>query len=157
VENSYTVQFSLQESGTNPVFLPSDYAKEARQVPLHLGFRALDSFQLNHKGQLPGPHNEDHALEVLKIAQELNQSFAQKVETLDEKIVKELAYGSSGELSAMVRNTPDQQIFFFFFSISPNTPDLPPTLVCIYRRYRRPRNTQGSYQQIHPHQAMVLL
>ena len=94
---------SLQESSANPVFLTSDFAKEQRQVPLHLGFRALDIFQGNNKGQLPGAHNEDHALEVVKIAQELNSNFAQKAETLDDKIVKELAYGATGELSAMVK------------------------------------------------------
>jgi len=46
----------LQESWENPVFLTSDFAKFDREVPLHLGFRALDLFREKH-GHLPAPHN----------------------------------------------------------------------------------------------------
>ena len=76
-----------------------------RQPVLHLAFKALDEFQKNHKGQLPAAHNEDHALEVLSIVNKLNESFSQKIEKVDEKIVKLLAYGSTGELAPMVTNS----------------------------------------------------
>jgi len=92
---------SLQQSFDSPQFLTSDFAKMDREPLLHLGFRALDIFQSRHKGQLPAAHNEDHANDVVAIVKELNEKFANKIEKIDEKIVKYLAYGATGELPYM--------------------------------------------------------
>jgi hypothetical protein len=67
-----------------------------------LAFRALDIFQERNKN-LPAPRNEDHATQLLAIVNELNEKFPQKIQTVDEKLVRLFSYGAVGELAAMVR------------------------------------------------------
>jgi ubiquitin-activating enzyme E1 len=90
---------SLKESLQTPgEFLISDFAKFERPPHLHLGFQAVAEFQKKHKN-LPGAHNEEHGQEVVAIAKEINAKLPNKlVEEVDEKLIKLLAYTSSGEL-----------------------------------------------------------
>jgi len=93
---------SLKESLEKPEHVISDFAKMEAPGELHLAFQALNEFRNKHKGQLPGPHNEDHALEVLQLVKDLNEKSPNKLEKIDEKTIKNVAYGSSGELSPLV-------------------------------------------------------
>lgn len=89
---------SLKESLQSPEYLFSDFAKMERPSQLHLGFQAIFEFQKRHKN-LPSSHYEEHANEVVAIAKELNNQLPNKlVEAVDEKLIKLLAYTSSGEL-----------------------------------------------------------
>jgi len=92
---------TLNESWANPEYIVSDWAKDARQGLLHLAFRALDVFRERNKGNLPAPHNEDHATQIVTIVNELNEKFSQKIATIDEKLVRLFSYGASGELAPM--------------------------------------------------------
>jgi len=58
-------------------------------------------FNKKNKGQYPAPHNEEHAKQVLEIVKELNNKFQRKIEKIDENLIKQLAYGATGELSFM--------------------------------------------------------
>ena len=83
-----------------PDLLTSDFAKFDRPQQLHIGFQALHLFAKHHQGNLPRPHNESDAREVIQIAQELAKDGKEKVE-LDEKLLKELSYQARGDLSPM--------------------------------------------------------
>lgn len=91
---------SFNESLTQPEFLISDFAKFDRPMQLHLAFQALSTFVEKH-GRYPKPRNEADATEVFEQTQALLATVDEKPE-LDEKLVKELAYQSAGELSPMV-------------------------------------------------------
>lgn len=90
----------LEEQLKSPEFLISDYAKFDRPQQLHIGIQALHKFSQVHNGQLPRPHNESDAQEVLNLANELAGTGEDKVE-LDEKILKELSYQARGDLNPM--------------------------------------------------------
>jgi len=90
----------LSQQLKKPELLTSDFAKFDRPQQLHVGIQALHAFAKNHNGELPRPHNEEDAAEVLKIAQGLAGEGEEKVE-LDEKIIKELSYQARGDLTPM--------------------------------------------------------
>ncbi|RIA93556.1 ubiquitin-activating emzyme E1 [Glomus cerebriforme] len=101
VKQPKTVQFkSLRESLRKPDFLISDFAKWDRPGQLHIGFQALHKFVESH-GLLPRPHNETDAEELVRLARDINDQCEEKIE-LDDKLLKQLAYGASGDLSPMV-------------------------------------------------------
>ncbi|EIE91582.1 hypothetical protein G6F46_007917 [Rhizopus delemar] len=91
---------SFRESLAKPDFLISDFAKFDRPAQLHLAFQALYDFVEKH-GRYPKPRNEEDANEVFEKTKELAENSEDKPE-LDEKLIKELAYESQGELSPMV-------------------------------------------------------
>lgn len=91
---------SFNESLTQPEFLVSDFAKFDRPMQLHLAFQALSTFVEKH-GRYPKPRNEQDANEVLEQTKALLSTVDEKPE-LDEKLIKEVAYQSLGELSPMV-------------------------------------------------------
>ncbi len=72
----------------------TDFAKFDRPATLHAGFQALSEFQRTHQ-RLPRPRNSADAQEVLSLAKKLNAD-------IDEKIVAELSYQATGDLSPMV-------------------------------------------------------
>ena len=112
-----------------------------RPSQLHLGFQAIFEFQNRHKN-LPSPHHEEHANEVVSIAKELNNRLANKlVEEIDEKLIKLLAYTSSGELPPIVR---------IFDIIHLNL------LVCLHWWFCSTRSLEGLFWEIYSYQAMVL-
>jgi ubiquitin-activating enzyme E1 len=79
-----------------PTHVISDFAKFDRPDQLHLGFQALHSFAEKHNGELPRPHNDEDAAEVLRITKDLAQG---KDIELDEKLIKELSYQARGDIS----------------------------------------------------------
>ncbi|KAI9036382.1 E1 ubiquitin-activating protein ubaA [Aspergillus affinis] len=91
---------SLEEQLKKPEFVISDFAKFDRPQQLHIGIQALHKFAEAHDGQLPRPHNESDAEEVLKLTNDLASSQEEKVE-LDEKIIKELSYQARGDLNPL--------------------------------------------------------
>ncbi|KAI9323377.1 ubiquitin-activating emzyme E1 [Dichotomocladium elegans] len=97
----YVDFLSFKESLAKPEFLISDFAKFDRPVQLHLGFQALHTFFEKHQ-RYPKPRNEQDALEVVELTKSLVDTVEDKPEKIDEKLIKELAYQSSGELSPMV-------------------------------------------------------
>ncbi|KAF2083570.1 putative poly(A)+ RNA transport protein [Saccharata proteae CBS 121410] len=83
-----------------PELMMSDFAKFDRPAQLHFGFQALHGFAARHNGELPKPHNEADAEDVLQTAQRLASKADEPVE-LDPKLIKELAYQACGDLSPM--------------------------------------------------------
>ncbi|RAL14966.1 E1 ubiquitin-activating protein ubaA [Aspergillus homomorphus CBS 101889] len=90
----------LQEQLKKPEVMVSDFAKFDRPLQLHVGVQALHKFAEGHGGDLPRPHNDSDAQEVLKIANEIASSLEEKVE-LDEKLLKELSYQARGDLNPL--------------------------------------------------------
>lgn len=90
----------LEEQLKKPELMISDFAKFDRPQQLHIGVQALHKFAECHDGQLPRPHNESDAQEVLKISNDLASNQEDKVE-LDEKLIKELSYQARGDLSPL--------------------------------------------------------
>ncbi|KAF8665805.1 hypothetical protein AX16_000249 [Volvariella volvacea WC 439] len=85
---------SLRESLPDPEYFITDFAKFDRPAALHAGFQALSQFQATHK-HLPRPRNDADAAEIVELAKKINAD-------LDEKVVKELAYQATGDLSPVV-------------------------------------------------------
>ena len=119
-------QKSLRESLKKPDFLVSDFAKWDRPSQLHIGFQALHQF-VEDNGSLPRPHNETDAEELVQLAKNINDQCEEKVISflksqykvskffinvnviyifhqieLNDKLLKQLAYGATGDLSPMV-------------------------------------------------------
>jgi ubiquitin-activating enzyme E1 len=90
----------LSQQLKKPEILISDFAKFDRPSQLHLGFQALHSFAEKHGGQLPRPHNDEDAGEILRISQSLASEGDDRTD-LDEKLIKELSYQARGDLSPM--------------------------------------------------------
>ncbi|SCV99655.1 LAFE_0A07976g1_1 [Lachancea fermentati] len=96
---------TLQQSLSEPEFLFSDFAKFDRAGVLHLGFQALDQFQVRHQGELPRPMNDEDANEVVKLASEL---AAQVPNVLGEGVkinvdlIKELSYQARGDIPGII-------------------------------------------------------
>lgn len=90
---------TLEESLTDPDFIITDFAKMSRPHQIQIGFLALDKFKTTLK-RLPRPRNEEDAMEVFVLAQNIAAGTKEKP-NLDEKLIKELAYGAQGELSPM--------------------------------------------------------
>lgn len=85
-----------------PDFIIPDYAKFDRPQQLHYGFQALHEFQSKHEGALPRPHNEEDANEILELTKSIASNLGDSETQFDEDLIKELAYGSRGDLPAMV-------------------------------------------------------
>ncbi|KAG7745711.1 hypothetical protein KL932_000741 [Ogataea haglerorum] len=99
-------QISFQKLSTqleNPEFFYSDFAKMERPPLFHLGFQALNEFEKIH-GELPRPHSESDAAEVVDLVKRLNSKYPNILggADIDENLIKELSYGARGELPAMV-------------------------------------------------------
>ncbi|KAJ9455430.1 Ubiquitin-like modifier-activating enzyme 1 [Diplonema papillatum] len=89
---------SLEDSMREPEFLLTDFAKMDAPGTLHLLFLALHEFHKAHN-HMPGPHNNDHADEVVGLAREHKKSFPDF--NLDEPLIHSLAKVSSGNLNPM--------------------------------------------------------
>lgn len=90
----------LDEQLKKPELMVSDFAKFERPQQLHIGVHALHKFAEAHDGQLPLPHNDSDAQDVLETAKDLASSQEEKVE-LDEKVIKELSYQARGDLNPL--------------------------------------------------------
>ena len=93
----------LREALSNPgEFLLSDFAKFDRPPLLHLAFQALDAFRVE-AGHFPAPASESDAAKLVEIAHLINEAnpTEQKLDTIDDTIVKLLGSGSRAVLSPM--------------------------------------------------------
>lgn len=91
---------SLRESLKEPEYLISDFAKFDRPPTLHAGFQALSAFW-QKSGRLPHPRNAEDASAVVELAKTIFKEGGGEG-GLDEKIVQELAFQATGDLSPMV-------------------------------------------------------
>ncbi|KAJ5893728.1 hypothetical protein N7495_005419 [Penicillium taxi] len=97
----------LSEQIKKPEFLISDYAKMDRPIQLHIGIQALHKFAETHDGQLPRPHNDSDAQDIIKLANDIlklaNESVAKEDDDvkLDEKLITELSYQARGDLNPL--------------------------------------------------------
>jgi len=90
---------SISAAIKEPEFVISDFAKFDRPQQLHIGFQALHAFRQTHS-RLPRPLNEEDAILVLNSAKELAKAGGLEIE-FDEKMLKELSYQATGDLSPM--------------------------------------------------------
>lgn len=93
----------LREALENPgEFLLSDFAKFDRPPVLHVAFQALDAFRAE-AGRFPAPASEADANKLVEIAHRVNERMPidQKLDTIDDKVVKLLGSGSRAVLSPM--------------------------------------------------------
>jgi ubiquitin-activating enzyme E1 len=90
---------SISAAMKDPEFVISDFAKFDRPMQLHIGFQALHAFFQTH-GRLPRPMNEEDALVILNSAKKFAKDEGIEVE-FDEKLLKELSYQATGDLSPM--------------------------------------------------------
>ncbi|XP_011672400.2 ubiquitin-like modifier-activating enzyme 1 [Strongylocentrotus purpuratus] len=90
---------SLRESLAEPEMIITDYAKFDRPGQLHVGFQALHKFKTKY-GTLPRPRNDDDAAKMIALAKEINSqaSDASKQESIDEKLLTQLAYNACGDI-----------------------------------------------------------
>ncbi|XP_074248483.1 ubiquitin-like modifier-activating enzyme 1 [Saimiri boliviensis] len=91
---------SLLASLAEPDFVVTDYAKYSRPAHLHVGFQALHQFCSQHS-RPPRPHNKKDATEVVTLAQAVNAQAlpAVKQGSLDEDLIRKLAYVAAGDLA----------------------------------------------------------
>ncbi|KAJ7299330.1 hypothetical protein O6H91_Y249200 [Diphasiastrum complanatum] len=80
-------------------FLLSDFSKMDRPPLLHLAFQALDVF-ISELERLPVPASALDASKLISIAKQINEA-EQKLETVDETILKHFATGSRAILAPM--------------------------------------------------------
>jgi ubiquitin-activating enzyme E1 len=78
----------------SPEFFITDFAKFDRPATLHAGFQALSEFRSQYK-RLPRPRNAEDATVVVSLAKKADPE-------IDDKIVTELAYQATGDLSPVV-------------------------------------------------------
>lgn len=90
----------LAQQLNKPELLISDFAKFDRPQQLHVGIQALHAFADRHDGQLPRPHSEQDAGEVLKHAKGLAAAMSEPFD-IDDKLITELSYQARGDLSPM--------------------------------------------------------
>jgi ubiquitin-activating enzyme E1 len=91
---------SLSEQLKKPEFLHSDYAKFDRPMQLHVGFQALHKFFETHK-RWPRPMNRGDADEVFDLTAKIADSYGESKPELNEKLIHELSFQSTGYLSPM--------------------------------------------------------
>jgi len=90
---------SLEDSLQRPEYLYSDFAKMERPDHLHLAFQAIHAFRQKHN-KWPVPRDETQGNEVVAIAQQINDARTEnKLEKLDDKLIKLVAYNAMGEVS----------------------------------------------------------
>uniref|UniRef100_A0A8C0Z0I2 Ubiquitin-like modifier-activating enzyme 1 n=1 Tax=Canis lupus familiaris TaxID=9615 RepID=A0A8C0Z0I2_CANLF len=91
---------SLLASLAEPDFVMTDFAKYSRPAQLHLGFQALHQFCAQH-GRPPRPRNEEDATELVALARAVNARALRAVQqdSLDEDLIRKLAYVAAGDLA----------------------------------------------------------
>lgn len=93
---------SLREALAAPDFVTTDFAKFERPGQLHIAFQALHQY-VQTKKELPRVRNKDDAEALVKIAEQINstQPDTAKVEKVDEKLVRSMAFCARGDLCPM--------------------------------------------------------
>ncbi len=87
----------LSQSLEKPVFTPADFAKFTQPNQLHIANRALHKF-VETKGHLPEPWNKADAEELVKLANQINDSTTANVEKLDEDLMRKLSFTARGSI-----------------------------------------------------------
>ncbi|KAJ7533056.1 hypothetical protein O6H91_13G031200 [Diphasiastrum complanatum] len=103
VKQAEILQFKpLKEALRSPgALLLSDFAKFDRPPLLHLAFQALDGF-VAEVHRLPHPASDVDANMLIKIARQINETAGdEKLDVLDEAVLKQFASGSSAVLNPM--------------------------------------------------------
>lgn len=77
----------------------SDFAKFDRPAMLHAGFQALSAFR-DAQGRLPRPRNAEDAADVVSRTKQIAGG-----EEIDEKVITELAFQATGDLSPVIAVT----------------------------------------------------
>lgn len=90
----------LSQQMQKPELMMSDFAKFDRPQQLHAGIQALHAFAEAHGGDLPRPHNNADARELLDLTKKILKASGEEVE-LSEKLITELSYQARGDLSPM--------------------------------------------------------
>lgn len=90
----------LSEQLQKPELLISDFSKFDRPQHLHIGFQALHLYAKQHDGDLPRPHNDEDALEIFELAQEISKKNENDIQ-LDKDLLRELSYQARGDLAPM--------------------------------------------------------
>nr|XP_020749835.1 ubiquitin-like modifier-activating enzyme 1 [Odocoileus virginianus texanus] len=93
---------SLLNSLAEPDFVITDFAKYSRSAQLHVGFQALHQFCAQH-GRSPRPHSEKDAAELVTLAEAVKAQAPPAVQqdSLDEDLIRKLAYVAAGDLAPM--------------------------------------------------------
>ena len=94
---------TLAEALVDPgEFLITDFAKFDRPPLLHLGFQALDAFEVQH-GHAPRPANSTDASAFIALVKEINACSpeSQRLEQLDEGVLTKMAHCAGGEINPM--------------------------------------------------------
>lgn len=78
----------------SPELFITDFAKFDRPAILHAGFQALSEFRSEYR-RLPRPRNAEDAAVVVSLAKKVDPE-------IDDKIIVELAYQATGDLSPVV-------------------------------------------------------
>lgn len=94
---------SLSEALQNPgEFLLSDFSKFDRPPLLHMAFQSLDKF-VHEFGRFPFAASEEDASRLIDITKALNDSLSgdQKLDVIDENVLKHFASGSRAVLNPM--------------------------------------------------------
>lgn len=94
---------SLSEALQNPgEFLLSDFSKFDRPPLLHLAFQSLDKF-VHEFGRFPYAASEEDASRLIDFTKALNDSLSgdQKLDVIDENVLKHFASGSRAVLNPM--------------------------------------------------------
>ncbi|CAM9199908.1 unnamed protein product [Rangifer tarandus platyrhynchus] len=93
---------SLLNSLAGPDFVITDFAKYSRSAQLHIGFQALHQFCAQH-GRSPRPHSEKDAAELVTLAEAVKAQAPPAVQqdSLDEDLIRKLAYVAAGDLAPM--------------------------------------------------------
>ena len=82
-----------------PEFIDTDLGKFGFPAQIHVGFLALHEFQKS-VGSLPRIHNQEDADRIVELAKEINNK-GNYVEQLNEGLLKQLAYGSRGQIAPL--------------------------------------------------------
>ncbi|CAL1700876.1 unnamed protein product [Somion occarium] len=85
---------SLRQSLKSPEFFITDFAKFDRPATLHAGFQAISAFEAQYQ-RLPRPRNAEDAATFVQLAKKIEPEA-------DEKVLTELAYQATGDISPIV-------------------------------------------------------
>ncbi|KAK7116491.1 ubiquitin-like modifier-activating enzyme 6 [Littorina saxatilis] len=91
---------SLAEQLKSPNLLMSDLSKFSAPANIHLAFQALHAF-CGEVGSLPLPWCTNSSDRLLALAQEINEKMTNKLEEVEEKIIRCVSHTSSGCLAPM--------------------------------------------------------
>jgi len=91
---------SIEKSLKEPEFLITDFAKFDRPSQLHLGFQALEEYK-KVSGLLPRPKNKVDGDKFMEIFKDLNEKSQNKIDEIDEKLLREFASQATGDVCPM--------------------------------------------------------